>query len=70
MALESLECPMGPTQEAAEAMAPEGDRPGGLSYVPQFTMQAEGGALGRTALIIGLVGVAIGLIVLVILSMH
>jgi serine/threonine-protein kinase len=70
MALESLECPVGTTPEAAEKAAEEGDRPGGLSYVPQFTMQAEGGALRRTALIIGLVGVAIGLIVLGVLTMH
>jgi threonine/homoserine/homoserine lactone efflux protein len=51
-------------------MSPEGDRPGGLSYVPQFAMQAEGAGRGRTAWVLGLVGVAIGLIVLVIMAMH
>jgi serine/threonine-protein kinase len=71
MALAALECFVGTTQEAeaeAEAMAPEGDRPGGVSYVPQFLVQAEG--TGRTALVFGLVGVAIGLIVLVFVAMH
>jgi serine/threonine-protein kinase len=62
MALESLECPVGTTQEAEEA-EPE-------VRVPQFLVQAEGGGPGRTALVIGLVGVAIGLIVLVLVAMH
>ena len=57
------------TQEpAAESMATEGDRPGGLSYVPQFQVQA--GGPGRTAWVLGLAGVALGLIVLVIATMH
>jgi serine/threonine-protein kinase len=64
MALESLECPVGTTDEE------EGDRPGGLSYVPQFAMQGEGDGPRRTAWVLGLVGVAIGLIVLVLVAMH
>jgi serine/threonine-protein kinase len=64
MALESLEFPVGTTQEEPEeAMGQKGDRPGGLSYI------AVGGT-GSTALWIGLVGAAIGLIVLVLVAMH
>jgi serine/threonine-protein kinase len=61
MALESLECPVGTTQEAAGEAMPE-------VSVPQFLVQA--GGPGSTAWVLGLVGVAIGLIVLVILAMH
>ena len=62
MALEALECPVRPTEEAEEAEPEVG--------MPRFLVQAEGGGAGRTAWVLGLVGVAIGLIVLVLVAMH
>ena len=62
MALEALECPVRPTEEAEEAEPEVG--------MPRFLVQAEGGGAGRTAWVLGLVGVAIGLIVLVLVAVH
>src|ERR1019366_5273365 len=63
MALESLECPVRTADEEGEEAEPE-------VRVPQFLVQAEGGGAGRTAWVLGLVGVAVGLIVLALVAMR
>jgi serine/threonine-protein kinase len=63
-ALAAIQCPVeGPTQVAPEEAMPE-------IRVPRFLVEAEAGGLGRTALVLGMLGVAIGLIILVVVAMH
>ncbi len=62
MALEALQGPVGETAAAPEQTISD-------AWVPRFLVRAEAKGLGRTALVLGLLGVA-GLIVLVLLAMH
>ncbi len=63
LAIEALESPVRAMVEEVKDREPE-------AAAPMFLVQAEGAGRGRTAWVLGLVGVAIGLIVLVIMAMH
>jgi serine/threonine-protein kinase len=63
-ALRTLNCP----EEEGTQAAPEKPLP--EATVPRFLMPAEAGGHRRTALVLGLLAIAIGLIVLVLVTMH
>jgi eukaryotic-like serine/threonine-protein kinase len=62
MALEALKDPVKAMTQPAEAMAE--------AATPRFLVQAEAGGAGRTALVLGVLGVLIGLIVLFMVAMR